>query len=290
METFQNERIEGNPQEWDTVWKSDKENISDEVQLFTRGKIKNIRQLWQRCYFNDLFSLVKDRNYNSFLELGSGRGTTSLYLMNSGYTNITMVDLAPEAFKLAKKLFENANLPVPNLILSDVRETQLPDESYDCIYNIGLLEHFRDPEPVLKEAYRLLKPGGLIFMVIIPEYPISRSIPLRLFLNPISVIKFIVKRIIKRKSVVEANMVRTYYSGNYYKNILNKLGEKNAVCIPYNSYHKIFVQEKYLNLIALPFFKIQYAAKSFFCKPPILKTNSKLAFCDLLICYKTKNN
>ena len=53
------------------------------------------------------------------------------------------------------------------MLRADARDTRLPAESYDCIYSVGLLEHFEDPKPLLEEAVRLLRPGGLHFAVIV---------------------------------------------------------------------------------------------------------------------------
>ncbi len=276
----------GNYQEWNDILKTGSDWITDESLLFTKGKPKNLRQFWQRCYFNDLDSLIKDKNFSTFLELGSGRGTTSLYLSNSGYKDITMLDLAPEAFKMATGLFDHASLDVPKFVTADVRDTGLPDKSFDCIYNIGLLEHFEDPEPVLRETCRLLKPGGLMFMVIIPDYPFSKSIFSRIFLNPISVVKYIVKKITRKQSVGKIEMTRTPYPGKYYSDILNKLGESDVKCIPYNPYHKVFIKDKWVNLIALPVFKSYYKVKGLFGVTPLLKSLPSTAFCDLLICFK----
>ena len=64
---------------------------------------------------------------------------------------------------------------------------------FDCIYNIGLLEHFENPAPTMEEAFRLLKPGGLIFMPIVPAMPYRKSIFARLLFNPVSLVKKIVK-------------------------------------------------------------------------------------------------
>ena len=47
---------------------------------------------------------------------------------------------------------------------ADVRKTGLLAESFDVIFSQGLLEHFPDPQPVLTEMNRLLKPGGFIII------------------------------------------------------------------------------------------------------------------------------
>jgi 2-polyprenyl-3-methyl-5-hydroxy-6-metoxy-1,4-benzoquinol methylase len=47
-------------------------------------------------------------------------------------------------------------------IISPVENVHMPDESCDIIVLTEVLEHMVNPDFVLKEVYRLLKPGGII--------------------------------------------------------------------------------------------------------------------------------
>ena len=38
------------------------------------------------------------------------------------------------------------------------------DESYDCAFGTEVLEHCPNPEIVMKEVFRVLKPGGVFFL------------------------------------------------------------------------------------------------------------------------------
>jgi ubiquinone/menaquinone biosynthesis C-methylase UbiE len=57
------------------------------------------------------------------------------------------------------------------VVLADARATGLESDSYDCVYSLGLLEHFDDPTPVLAEMLRVLKPGGWLYALVVPERP-----------------------------------------------------------------------------------------------------------------------
>lgn len=144
------------------------------------------------AYASDLISLIKERNYTSFLELGAGKGTTSMYLIDAGYQDITLVDLSKEGEKLVTLVFNNYGFGKPNYIIADAENTPLKSKHYDCIYNIGLLEHFENPKPTLVESFRLLKSKGLIFMPIVPYQPYYKSLLCRLFFNPMSAVKYFV--------------------------------------------------------------------------------------------------
>ena len=174
----------GSYEGWNEVWKGQaaQGNIN---RNFCPDSPATLGQFWQKGYAIDLLNLIKGKNYSRFCELGSGRGTTSMHLSYHGNTDITLVDLAEDGLEIAKASFAAYKLPIPNIVVANVENTPLPSDSFDCIYNIGLLEHFEDPRPTLMEAFRLLKKDGMIFMPIVPELPAHKSFAHRLFFNPI---------------------------------------------------------------------------------------------------------
>jgi ubiquinone/menaquinone biosynthesis C-methylase UbiE len=179
-----------------------------------------------------------------------------------------MVDLSQEAFELAKKNFETFNLDIPKMIIADATHTVLDSEDFDCIYNIGLLEHFIHPGEVLKEAYRLLKPGGQIFMPIIPSLPWWSFFPTRIIFNPLSAVRLIVKRMLGRKTD-EPEMIRTDYSAKYYSDLAISIGFNKVECMPYNPYPMVGDSLVFINRRVLPIYKWYYAT---------FKKNKKICF------------
>ncbi|MBI2086880.1 MAG: class I SAM-dependent methyltransferase [Candidatus Zambryskibacteria bacterium] len=57
-------------------------------------------------------------------------------------------------------------------ILADAATIPLPDNSYDVAIAAELLEHVPDPLKVLKEARRLLRPGGIVLATVPFMYPL----------------------------------------------------------------------------------------------------------------------
>ena len=53
-----------------------------------------------------------------------------------------------------------------NLILADARNMPFPKETFSTIISISTLEHIPQPDRVLKEAYRILKPNGKIIFTM----------------------------------------------------------------------------------------------------------------------------
>lgn len=53
-----------------------------------------------------------------------------------------------------------------NLTLADARDLPFSDNSYMSIFSISTLEHIDNADKALKEAYRVLKPGGTLFLTL----------------------------------------------------------------------------------------------------------------------------
>jgi ubiquinone/menaquinone biosynthesis C-methylase UbiE len=54
----------------------------------------------------------------------------------------------------------------------DGKTIPLADQSFDCAMATELLEHCADPEMVLTEIYRVLKPGGVLFFTVPFVWPL----------------------------------------------------------------------------------------------------------------------
>lgn len=279
---------EGSAGTWDAIWQDYSAHDPQMRQLFTRNATTTIYQFWQRCYFEDLLQTVRPQADWQMLELASGRGTTSMYLASRGMTKITLLDLSPAALQQAQANFETEQLPVPRLVQGDAEQTGLSSNSYDLLYNVGVLEHFTDCHKILAESFRILRPGGQIFMPIVPAMPFARSILCRLLFNPVSLAKRLVKRLIgKQPSQKNADMIRTSTDRDEYVRVARLVGFHGVSCLPYNPYWKVnrdgSAIERYL---ALPLYKLHRAAKKLFGVRPSLKTMSAFGACYLLVAQK----
>lgn len=47
-------------------------------------------------------------------------------------------------------------------IAGDIHALPIPDNSFDCVFCTGTLEHVRDPATAVRELLRILKPGGIV--------------------------------------------------------------------------------------------------------------------------------
>lgn len=92
------------------------------------------------------------------IEVGCGTGQT----LNMRCNTVGM-DISLPALKIAKN---NCNHPV----WGDIFHIPFKDDSFDLVYNSGVIEHFKEPynSVAVNEMIRITKPGGLT-VVIVPN-------------------------------------------------------------------------------------------------------------------------
>ena len=129
---------------------------------------KTQRQFNLFNYFSYIQKEIEGKGYSSSLELGAGRGTISLYLKKYLGFTVTLNDMSEEAMTLAKANFTHFKEDA-QFVVSDARTLPFADNSFDVVTSIGLMEHLDDYAPILKEAYRVLKPGGTMMQINIPQ-------------------------------------------------------------------------------------------------------------------------
>ena len=91
----------------------------------------------------------------------------SVYLAMRGL-DVSCSDNSPEGLCLARSNFSAMDVG-GTFLLDDLMNSKIPTESYDCVMSFGLLEHFEDLRPLIKNLTRLVKPGGIQIHVIIPK-------------------------------------------------------------------------------------------------------------------------
>jgi SAM-dependent methyltransferase len=91
------------------------------------------------------------------LEAMCGSGETTAYLLEKG-AEVTGLDVSRQEIRKFKKRWPGADG-----VCASIFETELPDESFDCIVVVGGLHHLHpNLSEGLKEMHRLLKPNGYL--------------------------------------------------------------------------------------------------------------------------------
>jgi ubiquinone/menaquinone biosynthesis C-methylase UbiE len=107
------------------------------------------------------------------LEIGSGYGI-SLALMLQRF-GVDAIGVEPashgfeESFQCARVILEANQLDPMRIVDAAGENLPFDDASFDVVYSNNVLEHTAKPEQVLREAARVLKPGGTLYIEV-PNY------------------------------------------------------------------------------------------------------------------------
>jgi SAM-dependent methyltransferase len=89
------------------------------------------------------------------LEVGCGTGCDLLQFAKHG-ADAVGVDITPAHLELARHRVGG----LATLYEADARSLPFPDASFDYVYSHGVLHHSDEPRKIVKEIFRVLKPGG----------------------------------------------------------------------------------------------------------------------------------
>jgi ubiquinone/menaquinone biosynthesis C-methylase UbiE len=98
------------------------------------------------------------------LEIGVGMGADYLEWLKAG-AQASGVDLSTISLEGAKRRCERAGY-APDLRESDAEHLPFPDETFDIVYSYGVMHHSPDTPQCVREAWRVLKAGGSVRIMI----------------------------------------------------------------------------------------------------------------------------
>jgi SAM-dependent methyltransferase len=98
------------------------------------------------------------------LEVGCGFGSNLRILHNTRKdVECCALDSSIEAIRSVKEA-------VPQVVVADCRSTGFPDNSFDLVYSAGLMEHFADELPFIREMHRIVKSEGSVVTIVPARY------------------------------------------------------------------------------------------------------------------------
>lgn len=138
-------------------------------QLEAKGPEQDWQDMVRRTDFEKLCSSA-----SSILDMGCGTGNLAVAIATRyPSTSVWGVDIGKTADSLAKakldKGLKNLNFKSGNLL-----KTGFSDGMFDLIVSRFVIEHVVYPFDMVKEAYRLLRPGG-VFYLVYPHLLINAS-------------------------------------------------------------------------------------------------------------------
>ena len=145
-------------------------SIEDDV-----NGLKTLRVIQGAGNFNRwIYQTIKPFCSGEILEIGSGIGNMSQFFLEEGYL-ITLSDINNTYCEELRDHFSSfSNLR--GIIHLDIACNNFEKEykdyfcEYDTIFSLNVIEHIRDDHLVISNCHNLLKPNGIL-VVLVPAYP-----------------------------------------------------------------------------------------------------------------------
>ena len=135
---------------WDSLWAS--QISTDYFARYRQGELDEYAPFFEKHL----------KKSDRIIEAGCGTGRFVVALKARAYDNVQGIDWGKPTIEKVKALFPD--LPVE---VGDATKIEVDDGYYDAYISLGVVEHRRaGPEPFLYEAYRVLKPGGVMIISV----------------------------------------------------------------------------------------------------------------------------
>src|SRR3954464_2445341 len=114
---------------------------------------------------NPLTSPVLDRiprgSINKILDLGCGHGHTTRLLAKS-FPGASTLGVEYDEALVDRACADPSNPPGVSFRQGDAAQLPFPDASFDLVFTRYMLLHVPDPPRVLREMFRVTRPGGFV--------------------------------------------------------------------------------------------------------------------------------
>jgi SAM-dependent methyltransferase len=122
------------------------------------------RKLTFRDILKRLRRATANRSRFDMLEVGTGAGFFASFVEQEfPQATITGVEYDPRLVELARTKVQRAEI-----VQGNAEELNLPDDSYDVVVSLQVIEHLYRPEMMLKRVHRLLRRDG-VFIFTTPN-------------------------------------------------------------------------------------------------------------------------
>jgi ubiquinone/menaquinone biosynthesis C-methylase UbiE len=121
------------------------------------------------------------------IDIGTGRGEMLAVAIEHGAARAVGIEYSPDAAALARRTIEMRGMEDhAEVVEADARSIPLPDETADVVTLLDVVEHLMPDEldRSLREAHRLLRPGGRLLIHTFPTRTIRKVYRVQRWLLP----------------------------------------------------------------------------------------------------------
>jgi ubiquinone/menaquinone biosynthesis C-methylase UbiE len=99
------------------------------------------------------------------LEVGCGIATDGMEFARNGARYVG-VDLTPNSIELAQERFRLFGVPGKFEVANAEERLPFVNDTFDHVYSFGVIHHSPAPESIVREIYRVLRPGGTLTVML----------------------------------------------------------------------------------------------------------------------------
>jgi len=120
-------------------------------------------ELWNKRAIANNFDLgfIKGKKC---LDAGCGSGRYSIALARNGAESVTAIDISKNGITEARK--KAVGIPQIQFQIASTLNLPFQESEFDFVLSAGVIHHTSDFDGALLELFRVLKPGGKLFLLV----------------------------------------------------------------------------------------------------------------------------
>jgi ubiquinone/menaquinone biosynthesis C-methylase UbiE len=196
-------------QDWDVYWSEQDKASNKTYDVFANFYRNNIIKRGLNYFIFKHFTKGQ-----TLLHAGCGSGKVDTDVVNN--YQVTALDISYPALKI----YDAVNQHKAKIVQASIFEMPFEDESFDGIYNLGVIEHFTEEEiqQILTEFKRVLKKGAKVCLFIPPTYGLTVQV--------LDTAHFILNKILKKNIKLHPDEITRVRSKAHIKGLIEKAGFK----------------------------------------------------------------
>jgi len=138
---------------WDDYWNG--------IKL---PSVVNMDFSFERCLSEVLLRRLKEIGVEGrVLEIGAAPGKWLTFLRFNGNYSVSGIEYSEKGMNALKKNFDILGIEYDKLYFGDFF-TLTAEPIYDIVFSLGFIEHFEDPDVVIRQHLKWLKSGGVLVL------------------------------------------------------------------------------------------------------------------------------
>lgn len=149
------------------------DNISHRYDFLNHFLSLGIDKLWRK----KVVKLIKKQSPEKILDIATGTADLAIAMTACGATQIQGIDISEGMLAIGRKKIQDKKLQhLISLQWGDSEDIPFTDAQFDAVTVAFGVRNFEHPLKGLQEIYRVLKPGGMIYIL---EFSQPQGFPIR---------------------------------------------------------------------------------------------------------------